>query len=120
MGTGVVTMVYEMEIITSIGNSFRAGGKTLTETRVKACKLAKDRNATVVIRERIPIGMGFWTEIERIWYDPSPASNSWAYTNFKGGYWINIYARNGKVSKRCRVSPKTGKLLNASKEWKYL
>lgn len=109
---------YELEIITAHGNKFRDGGDILQGARVKACRWAEKENATVMVRQNM--GNGIWREIERIWYEPSVESNSWAYTNFKGGYWIQIYPRNGKTSKRCRVSPKTGRLLDISKEYRYL
>ena len=109
---------FEIEIITRRGNRFRGGGKTLQETRVMACRWAKDENATVMIRQ--DVGYGVWKEIEKIWYDPEMTSNVWAHTAFRTGFWIQIYARDGKNGRRCRVSPKTGRLLDASKEWKYL
>ena len=116
---------YEMEIVTRKGNKFRDGGKTLIETRKKACRFAKNEDATVMIRKleifnksKLPNGKPFsrWKEIEKIWYDPEPNVPGY-YTNYYGGYWLQKYGPKGK---RTRVSPKTGNLLDVSKEWKSI
>ena len=116
---------YELEIITSKGNKFREGGKTLTETRIKACRYAKNEDATVNIRKYETFTspdfprqkFGNWKEIEKVWYDPEPNTS---YTAFYGGYWVQIRKDGKKQSRRCRLSPKTGRTLDASREWKYI
>ena len=98
---------YELEIVTSKGNMFKDGGKTLKDTRIKACRFAKKYNAVVNIRK----WENYWKEIEFVFYDV--ADNP--YLPIRPGFYLQ--KRRGK---RSRVSPKTGELLAVSKEWKYI
>ena len=102
---------YEMEIVNSKGNKFRDGEKTLTATRVKACRYAKKEDCRVNIFEKDGYAMKLK---EFIFYDPDPSG----YNDFRPGFYLQ---QTGKEkSRRYRVSPTTGKLLDVSKTWKYL
>ena len=100
---------YEMEIVTRKGNKFRDGGKTLIETRKKACRIAKKEDAIVYIRK----WDNYWHSIEHIFYDDSASEYG-----FRPGYYLQ--KTSGKKHTRHRVSPKTGNLLDVSKEWKSI
>ena len=99
---------YELEIVTSKGNKFREGGKTLTETRVKACRYAKKEDAVVHIRK----WENYWKMIEFVFYDPNRSS---IYEDLRPGFYLQK-----KRGNRYRVSPKTGNLLDVSKTWRYI
>lgn len=100
---------YGFEIITNKGNMFRDGKKTLLETRIEACKLAKKYDAVCYIRKWENY---YWHTIEHVFYDPS---ESRLYNDFPAGFYLQ------KVrGKRSRVSPKTGKLLDISRTWKRI
>lgn len=99
---------YELEIVTRNGNKFREGGKTLTETRVKACRYVKKEDAIVNIRK----WENYWKQIEFVFYDPG---NDRMYAELRPGFYLQ--KRKGR---RYRVSPKTGNLLDVSKTWKYI
>ena len=100
---------YELEIVTSKGNKFREGGKTLTETRVKACRYAKKEDAVVNIRK----WDNYWVMIEFVFYDPRKTSY---YEDLRPGFYLQKIGKG----RRYRVSPKTGNLLDVSKTWKYI
>lgn len=102
---------YELEIVTSKGNKFREGGKTLTETRIIACRYAKKEDAVVNIRK----WENYWTEIEFIFYDPREVHSN--YMDMRKGFYLQKRYGNRR---RYRVSPNTGALLDVSKTWKYV
>lgn len=104
---------YEMEIVTRKGNKFRDGGKTLIETRKKACRIAKKEDAIVYIRK----WDNYWHVIEHIFYDDMKTPYS-PYSNLRPGFYLQ--KTSGKKHTRHRVSPKTGNLLDVSKEWKSI
>lgn len=93
-------------------------GTSLLEARIKACRYTKKEGKDVMI-SKLDVGKGFgrWLEMERVWYDPEP-NKPGSYTAWYPGFWINIY--DGKRYKKSRVSPKTGRLLDVSKEWKSI
>lgn len=106
-------MRYQLEIVTKHGNKFRdLGNTTITEARKKACRYAKSEDAVVNIMRFD----NYWHQIEFIFYDPTPES----MYGFKPGYYLQIRGDGRKKGRRSRVSPKTGKPLAVSKEWKYL
>ena len=99
---------YELEIVTKKGNKFRDGGKTLLETRKKACRFAKKEDAVVNIRK----WENHWKEIEFVFYDPMKNTK---YMDLRPGFYLQ---KRGKG--RYRVSPKTGNLLDVSKTWRSI
>ena len=100
---------YELEIVTSKGNKFREGGKTLTETRIKACRFAKKEDAVVNIRK----WENYWKQIEYVFYDDRRILE---YNDLRKGFYLQKVGKG----RRYRVSPKTGELLDVSKTWKYI
>lgn len=94
---------YEMEVITKKGNKFRDGGKTLIETRKKACRLAKSSDGIVYIRR----WENYWHTIEHIFYD----DNDNSYLGLRPGFYLQKMG-----GRRYRVSPKTGNLLDVGKD----
>lgn len=99
---------YELEIVTNKGNKFRDGGKTLIETRIKACRYAKKEDAVVNIRR----WDNYWNMIEFVFYDPR---KSLIYADLRPGFYLQKMK-----GRRYRVSPKTGKLMDVSKSWKSI
>ena len=98
---------YELEVVTKKGNKFREGKRTLKETRIYACALAKRHDCVVNIRK----WENYWKQIEFVFYDP--AKNP--YMDIRPGFYLQKMG-----GKRSRVSPKTGDLLDVSKTWRYV
>lgn len=101
---------YELEAITKKGNKIRPGASTLTETRKKACRMAKKEDCVVYIRK----WENYWHTIEHIFYDPKVSSYD---PELRSGFYLQKTSGN---SRRYRVSPKTGNLLDVSRTIKYL
>lgn len=111
---------YSIELVSSKGNTFRDGGKTLTETRVKACRLIG--KGDVWIANIFETTGGYYNKlIEQVFYDPVDRYDD-KYLPRSEGYYIQIYSDPVKKKKgrRMRVSPKTGRLLDFNREWKSL
>lgn len=109
---------YILEVITPHGNPLHDFNGTLTEARIEACRYAfgvhkRYPNYNYVnIYEPAKFGLG--KHIESIFYDPVVSAQ---YTDLRPGFYLQ---KRGKNHRRYRVSPKTGRLLDVSKTWKYL
>lgn len=101
---------YVIEVITGKGNYFRDGKKTLAETKVYATKLVGKKDLAYIYEYNKD---GFRKSIGRVTYDaPKPGF----YQSFNAGFYYTDMVRH----RMYRISPKTGKALPVSKEWKYL
>ena len=101
---------YTLEVIMPKGNTFRDIDCTLTEARLKAINLIKNRgkNSYVFICD------GTWdmNALERIDYDEY--INDWVCQQYR------VRGKKLDRSRRYRLSAKTGKLLDWDKYWRYL
>lgn len=89
---------------------------TLAEARIKACRIADKTNpykrVGIFKEDKYHISGGSYMPklIEDIYYD-------------NGDYYLLQWGVQGvdpaSTSRQCRVSPKTGKLLDMNKYWKY-
>lgn len=106
---------YFIEKLSSTGKHRYPGRKTLVDTRKKTCEIAKHYKGY-----RIGI------------YEEDKSHIVYSGTS-KGKYGANLvedieyrpetddfYLVQWKTNRHYRVSPKTGRLLNMSREWKYL
>lgn len=92
------------------------GAKTLTETRIKACKLAKVNPGIRVAIYSTDIGFGH--PLEDITFEDNTRLITGPVLN--GYYLLQWTSPNGGKTRTYRVSPKTGRLLDYDKYWKYL
>lgn len=109
---------YFMEVWkgTAKNGELTKGAKTLIETRIKACRLAKANPG-----HRVAIyssDIGFWSPIEDITFE----DNHRIITgDILDGYYLLQWTTSKRQKTRMyRVSPKTGKLLELSKYHRYL
>ena len=96
-------------------NELTKGAKTLTETRIKACRIAKmNPGLSVVIYST---DVGFKSPIEEITFEDNTRLITGTVLS---GYYLHQWSSSNKNTRVYRVSPKTGRLLNYDKYWKYL
>lgn len=91
------------------------GAKTLTETRIKACKLAKANPGIRVAIYSTDIGLR--SPLEDITFEVNTRLITGTVLN---GYYLLQWSTPTRNTRTYRVSPKTGKLLDYDKYWKYL
>ena len=112
---------YTIELINAKGNTFRDGKRDIVRTRKEACRLIKERGYkdSAIIYEYYG-GMYSRQMRERAYIFYDPANDQ--YPPRKAGFYGNVYTyKDGKkISKRYRISAKTGELLDFNKEWRFL
>lgn len=104
---------YEVEIITPKGNRWaksrvsgiRESFKSILDARKRAIREITEKDIALIheVSQSIPGWLNI--TVERVEYD-----------EYIGDYTVQQYTTH----RRYRVSPKTGKLLDFNREWKYL
>lgn len=102
---------YTLELVLPKGNTFRNGYRQLTSARLGAVNLIKHYGKDNTFVNIIKIIKGARPIVERIDFDEY--IQDWTCLQYSD-------AVKGKKSRKYRLSPKTGKLLDWDKNWRYL
>lgn len=99
---------YEIEIITGKGNYWVKGTFThIIDARKRAVKeIGNKRDWDAIIHKRDGYSR---TQVEHAFYD-----------DYVDDFALHQYGNAKRNSRRYRVSPKTGKLLDFDKNWRYI
>lgn len=102
--------VYRIEVIGDHGNRWVDTDYTrITDARKKAVReIGKTKEAVIHAYEGPTYG-GYKNTVERVFFD-----------DYVNDYAVQQYGNSKRKSRRYRVSPKTGRLLDFSREWKYI